>query len=114
MTSSGCSAASTAAAVHDALCGSMAMTTRSVTEVWFNVVVPPLWLVNVSSGRAHQLSALQASLQPLPADSTGPGRKPSMSQPRKAAGMRASDPEPAPGKSGLQTLITCGLFNKLV
>src|SRR6185437_7031024 len=73
MTSSGCSAASTAAAVHDALCGSMAMTTRSVTEVWFNVVVPPLGSTNVSSGRAHQLSALQASLQPLPADGAHPG-----------------------------------------
>src|SRR4029453_1040743 len=106
MTSTGCSAASTAAAVHEALCGATAMTTRSVGDVCVKVVVPPLYLVNVSSGRAHQLSALQASLQPLPAGGAAPGRKPSMSQPRKAAGMRASDPEPAPGKSGLQTPIT--------
>jgi hypothetical protein len=32
---------------------------------------------NMSSGRAHQLSALQAFLQPLPAGGTDPGHKPS-------------------------------------
>src|SRR4029453_4324475 len=106
MTSTGCSAASTAAAVHEALCGSTAMTTRSAGEVCVKAVGPPLYLVNVSSGRAHQLSALQASLQPHPADGAGPGHKPSKSQPDRAAGMRASNPEPAPGKSGLQTPIT--------
>jgi len=35
----------------------------------------------MSSGRAHQLSASQASLRPLPADGAGPGHKPSESQP---------------------------------
>src|ERR1700693_6623924 len=70
----GCSEPSTAAAVHDALCGSTATTTRSsdilVTATGINLSLPRL---NSKARRAHQLSATQASLQPLPAGS-GIGR----------------------------------------
>src|SRR5689334_371608 len=92
------------AAVQDALWGSTAITTRSV-DADTTGGVPPSYSQTVNAGRAHQLSALQASLQPLPANGADPGRKPSKSQPDRAAGMRASDPEPAPKKSGLQTPI---------
>jgi hypothetical protein len=81
MMSSGCSDASTAAAVprclvridrdHDAVGG----------WCFSHGVVLLLRSTGMSSGRAQQLSASQASLQPLPADGAGPGHKPSKSQP---------------------------------
>src|SRR5271163_1572184 len=79
MVAKGCDDASTAAAVQDALCGSIAITTPGVFDIADMLLsLPGLAL---KARRAHQLSALQASLQPLPAGRTDPRRKPSRSQP---------------------------------
>jgi hypothetical protein len=86
------------AAVHDALCGSTAITTRSVRSAsvtgWYSSL---RWTMN-EWREGIPTTALQASLEPLPANGADPGRKPSKlrANPREAAGMRVSDPEPAP------------------
>src|ERR1700693_1698483 len=89
MVATGCDDASTTAAGQDALWGSIAITTRSgVFDIADTYASSPLdsgW----KARRAHQLSALQASLQPLHAGRTDPRRKPSRSQPTRswATGM---------------------------
>src|ERR1700692_4114542 len=89
MVATGCDDASTTAAVQDALWGSIAITTRSgVFDIADTYVSSPLdsgW----KARRAHQLSGLQPSLQPLHAGRTDPRRKPSRSQPTRswATGM---------------------------
>src|ERR1700720_596015 len=118
----GCSEPSTAAAVHDALCGSTATTTRSsdilVTTTGTNLSLPRH---NSKARRAHQLSATQASLQPLPAGSavTGPASQYGVSQ--QATGIERATPDhrleehgcrPRPPgyiqQVGIEPVSTCG------